>query len=51
MEERTKVIVRSLLSVSTMGVALYLGVTGAEVPPWLTGIIGGQVVDWYYAVK
>jgi len=51
MEEKTKVIVRSLLSISTMGVALYISIVGTEVPPWLTGIIGGQLIDWYYATK
>ncbi len=51
MNETAKVVVRSVLSLSTMGVALALTLRELEVPPWLAGVIGGQLLDWYYTVR
>lgn len=51
MGEKAKVVVRSVLTVATVGVALWLAVVEREVPPWLTGVIGGQMIDWYYGLR
>ena len=51
MGETPKMVVRSLLALGTVGVALYLAIEDREVPPWLTAVVGGQLLDWYYAVR